>query len=84
MLLHNLYAIATPGTWNGSPDADPCAPVMGDSSSTAGADAGTQPGDDAGTTTMDPPAGCGCRSTDGAPAWPMFALLGAWLVRRRR
>ena len=26
MLLHNLYAIATTGTWNGSPDADPCAP----------------------------------------------------------
>ena len=83
VLLHNLYAIATPGTWNGSPDADPCAPVMTPDGA-ALADAGTTTTDDAGTTTMDPPAGCGCRSTDGAPAWPMFALLGAWIVRRRR
>lgn len=29
MLLHDLCAIATPGTWNGSSDGDPCAPVTG-------------------------------------------------------
>jgi MYXO-CTERM domain-containing protein len=83
MLLHNLYAIATPGTWNGSPDADPCAPVTTPDGA-ALADAGTTATGDAGTTTADPAAGCGCRSSDGAPAWPMFALLGAWILRRRQ
>jgi MYXO-CTERM domain-containing protein len=27
MLLHNLYAIASPATWNGDPEVDPCAPL---------------------------------------------------------
>jgi MYXO-CTERM domain-containing protein len=83
MLLHNLYAIATPGTWNGSPDADPCAPLTAPDGA-ALTDAGTTPTGDADTTSADPPAGCGCRSSDGAPAWPMFALLGAWILRRRQ
>jgi len=84
MLLHNLYAIATPGTWNGSPTADPCAPVTTDGASTAGGDGGTTPGGDAGTSPASPPAGCGCRSTDSGPAWAMVAIVGGWLWRRRR
>ena len=84
MLLHNLYAIATPGTWNGSPDADPCAPPMADAGAAIGGDAGDPGRGDAGTTAPDPPAGCGCRSTHGAAAWPLFAILAGWFVRPSR
>jgi MYXO-CTERM domain-containing protein len=83
MLLHNLYAIATPGTWNGSPTADPCAPVTTDGASMVGGDAGTTAGGDAGTNPASPAAGCGCRSSDGGPAWAVFAMVGAWILRRR-
>ena len=84
MLLHNLYAIATPGTWNGSATADPCA-ILPDGA----VDAGVQPpSGDAGTTDpmTDPPgapAGCGCR-TSTPTAWPLFALAFAFVLRRRR
>jgi MYXO-CTERM domain-containing protein len=84
MLLHNLYAIATPGTWNGSPDADPCAPVTTDDPATTGPDAGTPGSGDAGTDPVTAPAGCGCRSSDGAPAWALFAIVGALSRRRAR
>jgi len=85
MLLHNLYAIATPGTWNGSPDADPCAPVTTDGSSTIGGDAGNPASGDAATTSTAPPAaGCGCRSTQGSPAWPLFVVVVFWFRSARR
>ena len=83
MLLHNLYAIATPGTWNGSPMADPCA-IVPDTTT----DAGVTPGGDAGDPDPDmagAPSGCGCRTADRAPpAWPLFALVLACVLRRRR
>jgi uncharacterized protein (TIGR03382 family) len=79
MLLHNLYAIATPGTWNGSPDADPCAPVAPDGAPVVEGDAGVDPG-----TPVDPPTGgCGCHAQSGAGSWPLFVLV-AVLLRRRR
>ena len=83
MLLHNLYAIATPGTWNGSPDADPCAPIaMPDGSPTTGDDAGaSEPGTDGGTDPQAPPAGCAC-GTSAPPSWPI--LLAMVLAGRRR
>jgi MYXO-CTERM domain-containing protein len=78
MLLHNLYAIATPGTWNGDPNADPCA-VVPDGAATTG-DAGTQP--DAGETSSSP-GGCGCGASDhGAPA--LFGIALVWILRRKR
>lgn len=79
MLLHNLYAIATPGTWNGSPTADPCA-IVPDGALDAGVGPG---GGDAGT--IDPdmtgaPGGCGCRSSGGS-TW-LFAIVLGWLLTR--
>lgn len=65
MLLHNLYLIAT------TPPV-----VTADGASTTGVDAAVA-GD--ASTTMTKPAGCGCRSSDGAPWWLAFA----WLLRRR-
>jgi len=86
MLLHNLYAIATPGTWNGSPTADPCA-IMVDGPITP-EDAGARPdgmvgagGEDG----DDPPAGCGCSSSNhGRSTWPLFAIAMLWILRRRQ
>jgi hypothetical protein len=87
MLLHNLYAIATPGTWNGDPNADPCA-VTPDGPP-AGGDGGPGGGggdDDGGGNT---PAGgcCGAAPRDGS--WLVFALAllvsrGTARYRRRR
>lgn len=60
MLLHNLYAIATPATWAGSADADPC-PIV-EPGADAGVDASVGPGDDAGPAPADagpPDAGAG-------------------------
>jgi uncharacterized protein (TIGR03382 family) len=83
MLLHNLYAIATPGTWNGDPNADPCA-ITPDGAGTSG---------DAGVTAPDADiigggggggGGCGCGTQRGTPTWPLFALAVAWMLRRRR
>jgi MYXO-CTERM domain-containing protein len=83
MLLHNLYALATPGTWNGSPDADPCAtPPMTDAGTTITGDASNPAGGDAGTQATSPPAGCGCQTT-GGPAWPLLAIVLVALRRRR-
>jgi uncharacterized protein (TIGR03382 family) len=81
MLLHNLYAIATPGTWNGSPTADPCA-IPPDNATDAGVGVD---GDAGGSDSTDDAAtsGCGCRHSDRTPAWP-FALAFAWMLRRRR
>jgi hypothetical protein len=85
MLLHNLYAIATPGTWNGDPNADPCA-VMPDGAATTGADGGALSDAMGGTgTSPSGPGGCGCRASDrGAPAWPLFGIVLAWIVCRKR
>jgi len=86
MLLHNLHAIATPGTWNGSPSADPCAimvdgaDVMGDGGAAVG-DAGA-PSDGIDES---PSSGCGCELSDrGAPTWPLFAISLLWILRRGR
>lgn len=85
MLLHNLYAIATPGTWNGSPDADPCAPVppdgapLVDGAPVVNGDAGMNP-----EMPGDPPGGgCGCRAQPGAPSWPLLVIVALLLQRRR-
>lgn len=95
MLLHNLYAIATPGTWDGSPDADPCASVDGDpdagpDASVGGDDAGDMPGD-AGTPDAGAPAegasGCACSLATGPGDDPRLALaacLGLALLRAGR
>jgi len=86
MLLHNLYAIATPETWNGSPTADPCA-VTGDGAPMAGDDAGAPPGStDAGIDPGTSPSGCACNLSDrGLPATlPLFAFALLWILRRGR
>jgi hypothetical protein len=83
MLLHNLYALATPGTWNGSPDADPCAPVTGDGTPATGGDGGVNP--DAGTATPSSPTGCGCAANRGDASWLVIvAAFGIGCRRRRR
>lgn len=95
MLLHNLYAIATPATWAGSPDADPCATVDGGSDAgpdaSVGGDAGPEPADggapDAGSP-AEGGSGCACALAAGPNdhADLAFAVcVGlAWLSRRRR
>lgn len=89
MLLHNLYAIATPGTWNGSPDADPCAPIVADGAPLTGGDAGIDPDDD--PNMMDDMApGCGCRTSGrtsggaGALAPLVMVVLASGVRRSRR
>jgi MYXO-CTERM domain-containing protein len=84
MLLHNLYAIATPGTWNGDPAADPCA-IVADVDPGSSEDGGIA-GGDAGTTDpeMTAPGGCGCDSSSGDLSPPLLVLLLPWLMRRRR
>jgi MYXO-CTERM domain-containing protein len=81
MLLHNLYAIATPGTWNGSAGADPCAPVAPDGASVGGADAGMDP--DMTGETNEPMGGCACDAEQRAPSWPLLILVVVLLRRRR-
>lgn len=86
MLLHNLYALATPGTWNGSPDADPCAVAPPDGPPASTDDAGVTVGDDADPITTTPaPGGCGCDVSDrGLSTWPVFAFALLWILRKRR
>jgi uncharacterized protein (TIGR03382 family) len=88
MLLHNLYAIATPGTWQGSPDADPCAVIPGgdpDAAPTPMTDAGPSAGGDAGPDDETPPGGCGCQlTTGGSPTGLLIGLAFLWTLRRRR
>ncbi len=83
MLLHNLYAIATPLTWNGDPDADPCAALPPDPE--PGDDAGPGQGGDAGPggDPDDPAAAGGCCAAGGEPSSLLWAL-GWLLIRRRR
>jgi hypothetical protein len=83
MLLHNLYAIATPGTWNGDPSADPCALQPDGAPTGGGGDGGTTTGGDddgaGGNTTAN---GCACDARHAAPPWWLgFAVV--WLLRRR-
>ena len=85
MLLHNLYAIATPATWEGDPNADPCAIVAGDAGVLDASPA--MPGTDAGISTnpdnpSSPGGGCGCQ-TDSSPPLGMAALVGLVVLRRR-
>jgi hypothetical protein len=78
MLLHNLYAIATPSTWTQGPSASPCsAPASvdagiggsGGASSGATTSGGSPNGNDDPTTdsgagpSAGEASGCGCRST---------------------
>ena len=80
MLLHNLYAIATPGTWNGDPSADPCAPVAPDGAPVLDGDAGIDP-----DMPVDPPSGgCGCRAQSDARSWLLVVCVALLLRRRRR
>jgi uncharacterized protein (TIGR03382 family) len=82
MLLHNLYAIATPGAWNGSPDADPCAPVAPDGAPVLDGDAGISDPD----MSEDAPSlgGCGCDAQTGTSSWPLGFVIALLLRRRRR
>lgn len=84
MLLHNLYAIATPLTWNGSPDADPCAilvdgPAAGTDAGING-DGGNNPNGDAGND----PGGCCDAGHRGAPTSALCALAFVLVWTRRR
>ena len=83
MLLHNLYAIATPGTWNGSPDADPCAPVVDDEPDGMAVVHGDASIDEPDPAAEAPEAGCGCHA-QGGNAWPLFVLVLLMLRRRPR
>jgi MYXO-CTERM domain-containing protein len=80
MLLHNLYAIATPGTWNGPADADPCA-VTADGAALI--DAGIAPPEADILTHGSGGGGCGCDTRDEAPAWPLIVIVIACVLRRR-
>lgn len=85
MLLHNLYAIATPGTWHGDAAADPCTTIDTpdpDGPPGMGGDAGVDPDPDPDPSDPTTPGGC-CDAGDASNAW-LFALGLAWLVRRRR
>lgn len=79
LLLHNLYAIATPATWEGGngagiPECPPDLPDGGGGSGGNGSAAGSS--DD---------SGCGCRtSRQGGPGWGLFAGLALLAWRRRR
>ncbi len=94
MLLHNLYAIATPGTWKGSPGADPCAPVAPSSETAAPPDVGAAVTETPQSERDDgrPSRASGCAfaaSAEGRsrpPIIPALALLlaGALLARRHR
>jgi MYXO-CTERM domain-containing protein len=83
MLLHNLYAIATPATWNGDPNADPCAPAPDGAPTDAGlgADGG---GGGGGGAEMGSAGGCGCRANGGADAAWLVVIVGLLLSARRR
>jgi hypothetical protein len=85
MLLHNLYAIATPGTWHGNPDADPCTPIVVPDGPPMGVDAGIgEPNGDGGVDpTQPPPTGCGCGASRDASAL-VILLAFAWLSVPRR
>lgn len=86
MLLHNLYAIATPATWEGGSGPGIPESCAGDAGAPdAGApDAGGAAGD-GGSDGSD--SGCGCRTAPGAGqrAWPaLLAALAAVALARRR
>jgi uncharacterized protein (TIGR03382 family) len=83
MLLHNLYAIATPGTWNGNPDADPCAPPIEepDGMPVVDSDAGVVEEPD--PSVDEPAGGCGCQAQSRGTTWPLL-MVTALMLRRRR
>jgi hypothetical protein len=90
MLLHNLYAIATPGTWQGDPNADPCAtPPDGDPDAAPGtttdADSATGDAEGPGLDDDTPPGGCGCEVPGrGSPTGLLIGIAVVWSLRRRR
>lgn len=80
MLLHNLYAIATPLTWDGDPAADPCAVLPEpdpDGGNPGGGDAGVDP--DPEVPGAEPG---GCCAAGGGENLPF--VLGILLLFRRR
>jgi hypothetical protein len=83
MLLHNLYAIATPGTWNGSPDADPCAPPIEEPDGMPVVDSDAGVVDEPDPLVEGPAGGCGCQTQSRDKTWALF-LLAALMLRRRR
>jgi MYXO-CTERM domain-containing protein len=74
LLLHNLYAIATPATWSGGngPDVPACPPVSGPKPSGGSDDGG-------GGCVVSPRSG----SSSGALAFALM-VAGLWRMRRRR
>jgi hypothetical protein len=84
MLLHNLYAIATPYTWNGSPDADPCQPLAPDGAPVTGDDAGVGPDDPDDDPDDDAMTGCGCESSRPGASWLLIVIVGVALSARSR
>ncbi len=92
MLLHNLYAIATPGTWKGDGGADPCAgdggvdPGLDLSTGMPAADAAVGSGDGGGAPPPKPGAGCDCQlaTSARAPHALLLLLVGVALARRAR
>jgi hypothetical protein len=66
-------------TWNGDPDADPCAVVSDDVASNA--DGAVPP--DADTIAPKNPGGCGC-AADRSANIPVFAIAIVWILRRKR
>jgi hypothetical protein len=81
MLLHNLYAIATPLTWNGSPSADPCAePPLVDGGTSTDPDAMNP--DNPGGETSPPGAGC-CDANHAPPPWWCVLAIALCLRCRR-
>jgi hypothetical protein len=82
MLLHNLYAIATPLAWNGDPGADPCAALpMTDGGTSANPDAGNPDGD--GGDMSQPGGGC-CEANATPPPWWLAFAVMLLVLRRRR
>jgi MYXO-CTERM domain-containing protein len=76
MLLHNLYAIATPATWNGS-----SGPGIPECKITTTPEGGT------GASASEDEGGCGCRVPAGSPtasAWWLAALALLFRSKRRR
>ena len=80
MLLHNLYAIATPLTWNGDPAADPCAELPMTDGGT-----GTEPDAHDPDDPDDPPPSAGgcCETNQTPPPWWLVLAIAVYLRRRR-
>ena len=80
LLLHNLYAIALPSSWEGGngPGIPECPPDVPDGGSPGS-------GGTSGSTGSSEESGCGCRSSRGSAPWgALFAGLAVLAALRRR